>query len=213
MKRAHHPEQKETRRQLILEAAKGLLATHTFQTFRMADLAEQAGLAKGTLYLYFPTKESLFLALLGCRLETWFQRVETSLSRLTEAASPAPVAKALASPLVEDPSLPELLALLHGILEQNLPLEEVVAFKRSLLAQLTRLGPLLESRLAGLSPGRGTLVFLRLHALVIGVQAMASRPAVVAEALRLPDLAGFDLPFHPTLIAALTDLLAGMTRR
>ena len=49
----------ETKR-VVLEAALALFARNGFSNTRMSDVASQAGLAKGTLYLYFETKEALF---------------------------------------------------------------------------------------------------------------------------------------------------------
>jgi AcrR family transcriptional regulator len=43
----------------------------------MAELAEQCGLAKGTLYLYFDSKEELFLAALELELAAWFEHLAT----------------------------------------------------------------------------------------------------------------------------------------
>jgi AcrR family transcriptional regulator len=62
--RARQESQKLARRRDILAIAGDMIAGMPFQAIAMAEVAERAGLAKGTLYLYFPSKESLFLALL-----------------------------------------------------------------------------------------------------------------------------------------------------
>jgi AcrR family transcriptional regulator len=49
-----------TRRQAILDAALTVFAERGFETARLDDVAARAGVAKGTLYLYFKDKESLF---------------------------------------------------------------------------------------------------------------------------------------------------------
>jgi AcrR family transcriptional regulator len=51
------------RRQAILDAALLVFAEHGFEAARLDDVAARAGVAKGTLYLYFPSKEALFEAL------------------------------------------------------------------------------------------------------------------------------------------------------
>jgi AcrR family transcriptional regulator len=48
------------RRQAILDAALHTFAEHGFEAARLDDVAARAGVAKGTLYLYFPSKEALF---------------------------------------------------------------------------------------------------------------------------------------------------------
>jgi AcrR family transcriptional regulator len=47
----------------ILDAALGLFAERGFAGTRMEDVAAKAGLSKGALYLYFPDKVSLLVAL------------------------------------------------------------------------------------------------------------------------------------------------------
>ena len=55
-------EQKLHRREEILAAAFEVFAAHGFEAARIDDVARQAGIAKGTIYLYFRNKERLFQA-------------------------------------------------------------------------------------------------------------------------------------------------------
>jgi len=50
----------EARRQAILKAALAVFAAHGFEATRLDDVAQRAGVAKGTLYLYFRDKQALF---------------------------------------------------------------------------------------------------------------------------------------------------------
>jgi AcrR family transcriptional regulator len=56
-------EAKAVTRQRILEAARQLFATGGFDTSTTRDIADAAGIATGTLFSYFPTKEALLAAL------------------------------------------------------------------------------------------------------------------------------------------------------
>ncbi|GGG15639.1 TetR/AcrR family transcriptional regulator [Paenibacillus abyssi] len=47
----------------ILDAAYRLFGTRGYYETKMSDIAEEAGIAKGTLYLYFSSKEELFTAM------------------------------------------------------------------------------------------------------------------------------------------------------
>jgi AcrR family transcriptional regulator len=51
------------RRQAILDAALTVFAERGYEAARLEDVAAKAGVAKGTLYLYFKDKEALFEAL------------------------------------------------------------------------------------------------------------------------------------------------------
>ena len=53
---------KEARPSEIVAAALGVFAEKGFAASRLDDVAERAGVAKGTIYLYFETKEALFEA-------------------------------------------------------------------------------------------------------------------------------------------------------
>jgi len=48
---------------LILDAAYRLFGTKGFYETKMSEIADEAGIAKGTLYLYFSSKEELFMAM------------------------------------------------------------------------------------------------------------------------------------------------------
>ncbi|HYP13445.1 MAG TPA: TetR/AcrR family transcriptional regulator [Bryobacteraceae bacterium] len=52
------------RRTAILEAARGVFARQGFGQTVVEDIAAQAGIAKGTLYLYFRSKEDIYMAAL-----------------------------------------------------------------------------------------------------------------------------------------------------
>lgn len=51
------------RREEILSAARKVFARQGFRGTTIADIAEEAGIALGTIYLYFPSKEDVFAAL------------------------------------------------------------------------------------------------------------------------------------------------------
>jgi AcrR family transcriptional regulator len=54
---------KQARPQEILDAALACFAEKGFAASRMDDIAERAGVTKGTIYLYFENKEAVFKAL------------------------------------------------------------------------------------------------------------------------------------------------------
>jgi len=55
---------KATRHQQIVEAAIKVFATHGYRVASVADIIAQAGVARGTFYLYFQSKEEVFNAAL-----------------------------------------------------------------------------------------------------------------------------------------------------
>jgi len=61
---------KEARPQELLEAALALFVEKGFAATRSEEVAARAGVSKGTLYLYFPSKEELFKAVVRQNLST-----------------------------------------------------------------------------------------------------------------------------------------------
>lgn len=61
MPRPHMPQERTSQ---ILEAAMTIFARDGFDKARMDDIAEAAGLSKGTLYLYFDSKDALIAGIL-----------------------------------------------------------------------------------------------------------------------------------------------------
>ena len=74
---------RQKRTELILETAEEILARKGYYGASMDEIAAQAGVAKGTLYQHFPTKEDLFFALIEQALARFEQIVQQA------AASPS----------------------------------------------------------------------------------------------------------------------------
>ncbi len=75
----------QERRKAILEAAERLFAESRFDEVLMDDVADRAGVAKGTIYRYFADKESLYLIV----LTEGFEELQRQLRY--EVTSPDPV--------------------------------------------------------------------------------------------------------------------------
>ena len=70
----------EFRTSEILEAARAVFAHQGFNDSTMDDIADAAGVAKGTLYLYFPSKRDLFLATLREGVVALHERVRGEIA-------------------------------------------------------------------------------------------------------------------------------------
>jgi AcrR family transcriptional regulator len=67
------PDEREARTKALLAAALDVFLERGFESARLDEVAQRAGVAKGTLYLYFPSKEALFEALIGSLIASPFQ--------------------------------------------------------------------------------------------------------------------------------------------
>lgn len=207
MERARKAEDKRQRREDFLAAAESLFAETSFADVKMAEVARRAGMSKGSLFTYFPTKEHLFLDLLESRLWAWLASLRTALDT-GGRWSPGRVARSIADSLVEHRTLIRLLAILGTVLEHNVSLERVTEFKIRLIVQLGETGSLLEKRVE-LPAGEGTRVLQHLYALTVGLWQLSDPSPIAAQALENPDLAPLHIDFHTELTRSLTALLRG----
>jgi AcrR family transcriptional regulator len=212
-RRARQDDDKRRRRRDILDAAWALLLVMPYPEVTMAAVAGWAGLAKGTVFLYFRTKESLFLALAGERLAAWFADLDADLD-FQETCDARRLAAVVCGTLGRHPGLTRLLAVLHGVLEHNVDHDTARAFKQRLLGHVTRTGGLLERTCPFLAPEAGgvggAVLLLRVHALAIGIAQMADPPPVVQSILGEPGMEVFRVQAGPMLEETIAALLAGM---
>lgn len=211
MRRAIRDEQKEERRQQIVDVAWGLFQAQPYEAVNIVDVAQGAGIAKGTVFLYFSTKEELFMAVQEQQFAHWFATVDEQLAALPTPATIEQVVTLITTSLSERPGLTRLFAILHVILERNVSLAAATQFKQFLLDHIMHTGAMLESRLPFLTAGQGAQTLLHAYALVIGVQHLADPAPIVRQILdTTPELAVFDIPFAATFAAAFTALLKGV---
>jgi TetR/AcrR family fatty acid metabolism transcriptional regulator len=69
----------------ILEAAIAVIAEKGFHGSRVSDIADRAGVADGTVYLYFKSKEQILMAALDGAFERFYRRAKEELAPLTDA--------------------------------------------------------------------------------------------------------------------------------
>ncbi len=84
------PSQKRIRRKSrkdeIIKAASNLFSQKSYHDVTMDQIAAEVGVAKGTIYLYFKSKENLYLGI----LEHTFETIESILEREIAKEDPAP---------------------------------------------------------------------------------------------------------------------------
>ncbi len=74
------------KRERILDAAVRVFARKGFHATRVSEVAKAAGVADGTIYLYFDSKEHLLVSLFEHRVERLLEYLETELPRAPSAS-------------------------------------------------------------------------------------------------------------------------------
>jgi AcrR family transcriptional regulator len=212
-RRARTPGAKSARRTQILDAALKLADDGADpDTISMAEVARMAGVAKGTPYLYFRTKEELFLGLLERGLDDWYDALDASLASGAGWMPASALADLMTDSLTGRPLLRRLLAQLGPVLERNLDTDRALRFKWRVAGRLATTGSTLERRTVFLRPGDGPRLLLRLQALAMGIQSVAEPAPAVRSVLDAPGLEVFRAEFPADFRAAARALLTGLER-
>ena len=104
---------KEARPSEIIEAAIALFAERGFGAARLEDVARRAGVAKGTVFVYFPTKDDLFRAVARTVLTSHLERLHSAAADLDRPmAELVPMLLAQAAAVIGEGRLPAMMRLL-----------------------------------------------------------------------------------------------------
>lgn len=202
-RRAVSNEQKEQRRQDILNSARALFeSTSDYNALLMKHIAENIGLTKGTLYLYFKTKEEVFIALYSEELNRCFERLNARLDDLAPRSDVDAVADAISDVLSQKTTFLRLTSLLHSVLEQNIEYEVALEFKILLRDNILATGEKVETCL-DLPRGSGAEILLSIHALAIGCFHMALPTPALDAILERPDMSFMKMDFEEEFKKAL----------
>lgn len=210
LNRAMTEAQKEARRADILRVALHRFTLTPYQELSMAATAEEAGVAKGTLYLYFKSKEEMFLSIYTDQLDGWLDELDRRLAEAGGEASIARLVGAIGESLGSRTQLLQLTAILHTVLEQNVDYAAAKRFKTWLKERVLKTGALMEKHLPFLKPGQGARLLMQIDALVIGFQHMAEPSGVMRQVLAEPDMALFRVDLEKSLLDSLRTLLMGL---
>jgi TetR/AcrR family fatty acid metabolism transcriptional regulator len=96
--------------QQIIDAAIRVFARAGYYNSRVSDIAREAGIASGTIYLYFKTKDEILVTLFREKMAEWVAHVRKEIAGVTD-----PVAR-----------IRRLVVLHFTVLEANPALAEVV---------------------------------------------------------------------------------------
>jgi AcrR family transcriptional regulator len=206
--RAVAPADKFERRSVILRAAEELLHADPGGAISVEDLARSAGLAKGTVYLYFRTREEVLLQVHWARLQGLFDALEQELGA-PQADVGYSAVRATLRYLRAHPEFLPLATNCRSMLEANTSVEAALEFKLALGARLARIGARIEALFPGLAPGDGMAMLMSSYALMIGLWQLTDPPACLREAMQRPELSMFRIDFEKQLAAALLALWAG----
>jgi AcrR family transcriptional regulator len=206
--RAIQAEDKLERRDTILDAAERLLLRSPERVANVAEVAEEARLAKGTVYLYFPSKEELLLALHERNVDGFFRDV-IALVEGDRAMAIDDMLVLTKRYMVEPPLFLPLASRCFALMSQSIPADAATAFRQRMSDRLLRAGAGLERHFPELGAGGGMQLLRHSYALIIGLWQMSA--AAGTACVQEPDatLPAFAWRYEDDLERALRALWRG----
>ena len=139
MLRARSETAKLEREDWILTATDTLLRQTGYDSMTMQAVAKAAGLAKGTLYLYFTSRESLVLAVYGRLFDRWIDRFAVYQPELAGFDG---FCRDFAWHYADDPLFLQLAGFANALLEPQLDRVAHIKSKRGMARRVKRLAGL-----------------------------------------------------------------------
>lgn len=209
-RRARSNDQKELRRDRILDASMRLLEQHAYREISVAHIASEARVAKGTVFLYFASKEEVFIALLERELASWGSELQEMLP-LTPIDADGLVSL-LARTLLSCEVLINLLALSTTLLEENITATAAQRYKSVLHERLVMLGKRLDRSVQGMEAGDSARFLIDCTVLVAGLYGPTHPAPAVSTVLATGDYPLFSYDLERDFIRLATALLKGAVR-
>jgi len=200
-------EDKEQRRGDILDAAEKLFLRHPERMASVSEVATAAGLAKGTVYLYFPSKEEMLLALHERHVAIFFGALMRKL------AEPGPldfddIFPVTLKYLIRLPGYLELTSRCFGLMDREIPKETALAFKARIAATLQGAGVHLERHFR-MPAGAGVTLLLHSYGLIVGLWQLLHPNERFGRAMLRPELKALHRDYEKEIETALRSLWRG----
>lgn len=208
-KRAMNDKDKLKRREKIFQVAWQLFKKNDGKLPTVSVIARKAGVSKGCVYLYFKTKNEIFLHLYVHQLRQWHESVANSLKKSTDPITIKRYAELTTQYLVEHPMLLKMGGIVNAVLEDNMD-EQVLLMLKMELTRLLEDRTGLTSRLfPGLTSEEWMNVHLRIYAMIFGLWQMFYSTPNIHKILQKGEISIFEPDFYTSAVASTTTFLKG----
>lgn len=207
--RARQPSQIKARTEEILNAAKRLFATLSYDEVSLNAIAREAGMSKPNVYRYFSSREEIFLSILGEEQAVFVERLSKRLKAQSCPATPDTIVEAWLQAALESPDLLALLPQLGTSLEKNSSLEQLVAYKKETFASGLALAELHHGIHPRLSLQTWVEVINSSVGLLAGLWPLCNSGDTIEKAMRHPDVGLEPWDFSKMMRFAMTAMISG----
>jgi AcrR family transcriptional regulator len=202
---------KAERRNAILDAAERLFVRHPERMASVAEVAAAAGLAKGTVYLYFPGKEEMLLALHERQVAHFFAQLMRVLGQ-ARSVTFDDVFAPTRERLIRLPGYLELTSRCFALMDREIPRATAIEFKTRMAQTLTAAGGELERHFE-MPTGAGITLLVHSYGLIVGLWQLLHPNARLGAAMRRPELRALNRDYETEIENALRSLWQGWIAR
>lgn len=210
------PQEKAAKKQLIAAAASKLFQKNDFNQISMAQIARESGVAKGTLFNYFKTKENIFMYLLLSGYQDYLKEVRQRFQKAKSITSWNDFAAFLLEQnhllIRERPDLLRLNALRGPILEAAADREQTLAGREKLYEINQQLGQAIAARITLLSVKEASHLFIIQSAIISGLMNMMNLDEFHHDQLPV-DFKGFQIDLEQEANQIMLFYLQGLQQK
>ncbi|MFF8096317.1 TetR family transcriptional regulator [Streptomyces sp. NPDC016675] len=216
--RARSEEQRETRRQAILDTTAAMLEEMPVGEISLNELSRRVGLAKSNVLRYFESREAILLELLDRAWQQWVADLPALVHADVDQDAPVSrraerFAAVVADSLAPRRVLCDLLSAQAGVLEHNVSPQAAARYKRAAVANVAGIAALTHQHLPELGDRAPQLTAAMIMAIgAVWTHARPS-PAMLAAYEADPSLTAFKLDFVTALREMLATLVVGTVVR
>lgn len=190
MRKAFSPEEYQKREKLITDTALSLLEEKNFSNITMRELARACGVAIGTLFNYYPTKELLFRKLLYDYYNNYFTEEISEIEKQTfyKFEDYKNFQLQRVSVLIEQHTLIALLSVHHNVYTVSEGTEALNEERLLWANKLIDIGRLTHEKLPRIPAESATRFYYFLHALLVGYSNLFQVPGMSQPPLFIDNL-------------------------
>lgn len=175
-RRPANEQAREARRNVLLDAAMRVWLEHPERITSVAEVAQAAGVAKGTIYLYFASKENLLLAAHERQKEAFF----AALNARADQPDPMTFDDMMALTqhyIVEEPAFLPLATLVGGLLHKGVTPEAAAEFEGRMAQRLRLAGEKLCRHFPFGNADTAVRLLMQSYGLILGLWQLLGSPA------------------------------------
>lgn len=210
------PKEKEAKKQLIAAAASKLFQKNDFNQISMVQIAHESGVAKGTLFNYFKTKENIFMYLLLSGYQDYLTEVLQRFQKTKNITSWADFSSFILEQnhllISQRTDLLRLNALRGPILETAADREQTLAGREKLYEINRKLGQAIAEKVSLLSVKQASHLFIIQSAIISGLMNMMNLDEFHHDQLPV-DFKGFQIDLEQEANQIMLFYLQGLQQK